>query len=208
MLHLPHFNWCFSTVNFQNASVVQSVAGISFTYSTELSFGQMEADRRERAAQGPVTKGSVAQKLNSGTATMTTPKDIGCTDCWLQRAEDTFFEGSTLQMHACMCKAFFSPENASITLFRVLPQFFCAGTVGTIAVQHELTLCLCWTVVWQSSRTDVLESQEIWHMRLQECLCCTSVRQIKDWLRHMTPRFLGTNILVLCCILHAAPALQ
>ncbi|EIE26580.1 hypothetical protein COCSUDRAFT_52390 [Coccomyxa subellipsoidea C-169] len=42
---------------------------------------QMEADRRERAAQDPVTKGSVPQKLGSGTATMVTPKDIGCTDC-------------------------------------------------------------------------------------------------------------------------------
>ncbi|BDA40811.1 probable plant UBX domain-containing protein 2 at N-terminal half [Coccomyxa sp. Obi] len=42
---------------------------------------QMEADRRERAAKEPVTKGSVAQKLGSGSAMMATPKDIGCTDC-------------------------------------------------------------------------------------------------------------------------------
>lgn len=45
------------------------------------SFEQMEADRRERAAKEPVTKGSVAQKLGSGSAMMATPKDIGCTDC-------------------------------------------------------------------------------------------------------------------------------
>ena len=45
----------------------------------------MEADRRECAARDPVTKGSVAQPLGSGSGMAVTPKDIGigdhCTDC-------------------------------------------------------------------------------------------------------------------------------